>query len=670
MSNADKVERLRAKATELHAAGQLAEAEQLYRRILELRRSDLSARYMIGVVKLQQGAAAEALELLEPLIAEAPGIADIRTQCGMARQELGDHRQAMLDFDQVLALQPGNALALLYRGNLLTETGSPAQALPDYQRLIELAPGYDEAWFRLGGALWLMERLEEALASFGRVLELNPGRFGAAFNRGTILLKLERYDEAYAAFAVARGLDPNHPYLLGGLISAVEGGCDFKHWSEFQSLAVEAVREKRAVIAPLAFLPLCDDGALRRVCSENFVAQRVACVDAPLWQGTRYDHDRIRIAYLSDDFRQHATAELIAGLIERHDRSRFEVTAISFCSDDGSALRARLIKAFDRFHDVRQHSDTEVARLLREGEYDIAVDLKGHTEGSRPGILARRPCPVQVNYLGYPGTIGAPWLDYIIADTTVLPLDRQPFYSEKIVHLPHCYQVNDCRREIAQTPSRRDAGLPELPSGSVGNGFVFCCFNAAWKITPMMFDIWMRLLLDVPGSLLWLLADNAAAQSNLRAAASAQGVDPARLVFAPKMPSPAHLARHGLADLFLDTLPYNAHTTASDALWAGLPLLTCQGHQFDGRVAASLLRTMGLGELVTASLEDYEAMARALACDTARLAGLRARLAKNRAASPLFNTDRFREDIEAVYARMMEISRAGRDPESFAVPAG
>jgi len=660
MSNADKVERLRAKATALHAAGQLAEAEQVYRRILELWQSDLSARYMIGVVKLQQGRSGEALAILEPLLVEAPDNADIRTQCGLARQELGDLTQAMADFDKVLTQTPGNALTLLYRGNLLTQTGYPAQALRDYQRLVEIAPGFDEAWFRLGAALWLLERPEEALASYGRALELNPRRFSAAFNAGTALLKLERYDEAFAAFAAARNLVPDHPYLLGGLVSAVEGGCDFAHWSEFQALAIDAVRGGRDAIAPLAFLPLSDDGELRRRCSENFVNTRVSRPDHALWNGERYNHDRIRIAYLSSDFRQHATADLIAGLIERHDRARFEITAISFGRDDGSAMRARLLRAFDRFEDVRMRSDAEVARLLREGEYDIAVDLKGHTEDARPGILAHRPCPVQVNYLGYPGTIGAPWLDYIIADAEVLPLNHQPFYSEKIVHLPRCYQVNDSTRDIGEMPARRAAGLPE-------DGFVFCCFNAAWKITPMMFDLWMRLLLDVPGSLLWLLADNGTAQSNLRAAALAQGVDPERLVFAPKIPPSAHLARQKLADLFLDTLPYNAHTTASDALWAGLPLLTCRGEQFDGRVAASLLETMELGELVARDLNHYEVMARALACDAARLADLRARLAKNRLTSPLFDTDGFRKGIEAVYSRMVEISRAGRMPESFAL---
>jgi len=299
--------------------------------------------------------------------------------------------------------------------------------------------------------------------------------------------------------------------------------------------------------------------------------------------------------------------------------------------------------------------------MLRNGEFDIAIDLKGHTEGARPGILAHRPCPVQAGYLGYPGTIAAPWLDYIIADALVLPFSDQAFYSEKIVHLPHCYQVNDSTRVIAtETPTRRAAGLP-------AEDFVFCCFNAAWKITPAVFDVWMRLLATVPGSVLWLLEDNAVMPGHLCAAAVARGIEPARLVFAPRLPSAEHLARHRLADLFLDTLPYNAHTTASDALWAGLPVLTSLGTQFDGRVAASLLQAVGLPELVTHNIADYEALALALAQDPTRLAGLRARLAANRLSSPLYDTDRFRTAIEAAYLHMMEISHARRAPESFTV---
>jgi tetratricopeptide (TPR) repeat protein len=297
------------------------------------------------VLQLQQGFPAEALASLEPLLTEAPKDADIRTQLGLAREELGDRGQAMADYDLALTLNPGNALTLLYRGNLLTRWGGPAPRWKTISGCSVWRPGYDEAWFRFGGALWLMERYDEALASYAKALELNPGRFSAAFNAGTILLKLERYDQAFAAFEAAGKLAHDHPYLLGGLVSAVEGGCDFSRWPDIQERATLAVRDKRAVLAPLSFLPLCDDGALRRRCSENFVAARVPHADAPLWAGEQYGHDRIRIAYLSDDFRRHATADLIAGLIERHDRARFEITAVSFCQDDGSAMRARLMRA-------------------------------------------------------------------------------------------------------------------------------------------------------------------------------------------------------------------------------------------------------------------------------------------------------------------------------------
>jgi predicted O-linked N-acetylglucosamine transferase (SPINDLY family) len=655
------IEKMRAEARAHHGAGRLKEAERLYRRILDAAVGDLDARHMIGVLLLQQDRAAEAADILSPLLGEAPGHADIRTHHGLALQALGRADEALADFDRALMIKPDNALALLFRGNLLVDTGRAEDALVSYDRLLQIAPGYDEAWFRRGAALWLMERFEDALASYREALAINPGRFAAAFNSGTTLLKLERYDEAQAAFEQASALAPGHRYLLGAMAGAVSGACDFARWEGLRPQLIEAVRNHTSVIAPLTFMPFCDDGALRRTCSEAFVADQAPASTAPLWSGERYGHDRIRIAYLSSDFYQHATAELIAGLIETHDRGTFDVTAVSFSRDDATPLRRRVIKAFDHFEDVRAMSDAEVARWLRAWEIDIAVDLKVHTEGARAGILAHRPCPVQVNYLGYPGTIGTPWLDYIVGDAVVLPFNEQDFYSEKIVHLPHCYQANDARRAIAESaPSRAEAGLPE-------RSFVFCCFNAAWKITPRVFDVWMRLLKAVPGSVLWLLEDNLSMPAHLRAEASARGVDAARLVFAPRGEPAAHLARHRLADLFLDTLPYGAHTTASDALWAGLAVLTCLGRQFDGRVAASLLETIGMPELVTASLDDYEALALALARDPERLAGLRARLAANRLSSPLYDVARFTRSLEAAYRRMMEISHSGRSPESFAV---
>jgi predicted O-linked N-acetylglucosamine transferase (SPINDLY family) len=660
MGNADKIERLRALALEQHRAGRLDDAERLYRNILALHSRDLEARHMLGLLRLQQGRAADALQTLSRLAAEAPGHAEIRTHHGLALHEMGRHGEALAELDRALALKPGNAMTLLYRGNVLAETGCSARALGDYERLVAITPGDSEAWFRRANALWRLDRFDAALDSYARALTLNPHHVAARFNGAMVLLKLERHDEALAAFEDVRALAPSHRYALGGCASAILGGADLARWEHYRALVLQAVRDGTDVIAPLAFMPFCDDGALRRRCAETFVADRVGQPGGLFPAGAVRAHDRIRIVYLSSDFHQHATAELIVGLIERHDRAQFEVTAMSFSRDDAGQMQERLVKAFDHFVDVREMTDEAVAQRLHEGGYHIAIDLKGHTEGARPGILARRPCPVQVSYLGYPGTV-APWLDYVVADAAVLPFDKQPDYSEAIVHLPHCYQVNDDRRRIGEVPlSRAEAGLPDT-------GFVFCCFNAAWKITPAIFAIWMRLLAAVPGSVLWLLDDNAVATRNLRAAAAARKIDPARLVFALRIAPADHLARHRLADLFLDTLPYNAHTTASDALWAGLPVVTCLGAAFDGRVAASLLAAIGLPELATHSLQDYEALALALAGDPARLAALRGKLAWNRDRSPLFDTDRFRRNIETAYRRMLDVQRRGEPVRGFAV---
>jgi protein O-GlcNAc transferase len=402
---------------------------------------------------------------------------------------------------------------------------------------------------------------------------------------------------------------------------------------------------------------------LQLQCAENFVGEKFRLQPEPIWTGAIWRCEKLRIAYLSADFHLHATTHLIAELFELHDRSRFEVIAISFGLEDGSDMRNRIITTFDRFIDVRRMSDRAVARLLHDLRIDIAIDLKGHTKDSRTGILAHRPAPIQVSYLGYPGTMGAAFIDNIIADKVVAPFEHQAFYTEKIVHLPDTYQVNDTKRIIAtRTPSRQQAGLPD-------QGFVFCCFNQNWKITPDLFDVWMRLLHTVDGSVLWLLGDHEVTAQNLRKAANDRGIDPVRLVFAGRLPSEDHLARHRLADLFLDTLPCNAHTTASDALWAGVPVITQLGNAFAGRVAASLLNAIGLPELVTHGAEDYEKLAFQLAINPSLLEGYRSRLTTNRQTHTLFDTDRFRRHIEQAYLRMWEIWQRDEQPKSFAVEA-
>ena len=409
-----------------------------------------------------------------------------------------------------------------------------------------------------------------------------------------------------------------------------------------------------------SFLGYSSNAELQLACAKRFIRHHVPVRPPQLWKGGAWRNDKIRIAYVACGFHQHPTAYLTAELIEIHDRSRFEVLGISLGQDDRSDIRARLVRAFDQFHDVRSKGDREVAALLNDLRIDIAVDRSGYIVNARPGIFAVRAAPIQVNYLGFPGTLGASFYDYILADATVLPFDQQRFYSEKIVHLPDSYQVNDSKRPVARTPTREEAGLP-------AEGFVFCCFNNCYKITPPVFEVWMRLLDRVAGSVLWLYCDRAAAETNLRREAAARGIDPGRLVFARRMPLADHLARHRLADLFLDTLPYNAHTTASDALWVGLPVITCRGQSFAGRVAASLLRAMGMPDLVTDDLEEYERLALRLASEPPALRELGQRLRQSRLSQPLFDTDRYRRHIEAAYVKMWERWQRGEGPASFTV---
>jgi protein O-GlcNAc transferase len=381
-----------------------------------------------------------------------------------------------------------------------------------------------------------------------------------------------------------------------------------------------------------------------------------------MWHRDSYKHDRIRIAYVSSDFRSHATSYLIAGMIESHSREKFDVTGIALQPEDPSEIGQRMKRAFGQFIDVSGRTDEETARLIRELEIDIAIDLNGHTRNGRAAIFAHRAAPLQVNYLGFPGTMGADYIDYLIADHTLIPTSSQPYYEEKIIYLPNSYQANDRTRPISSKVfTRADCKLPE-------DRFVFCCFNGAFKILPDVFDRWMRILSQVNGSVLWLLDDNETAASNLKKEAVKRGISAERLVFAARTSLADHLARHRLADLFLDTLPCNAHTTASDALWAGLPVLTQIGESFAGRVAASLLNAIGLPELITTTPKAYEELAVELAANPERLSAIKSRLASNRLTTPLFDIQRFTRHIEAAYTAIYERHQANLPPDNIDVP--
>jgi predicted O-linked N-acetylglucosamine transferase (SPINDLY family) len=438
--------------------------------------------------------------------------------------------------------------------------------------------------------------------------------------------------------------------------------CDWVQLEAETGRITKEIAASRPVVRPFSLLPILASPQLQLACAKVF-SQRQCPSLGTLWRGRRYDHGRIRLAYLSADFREHPVAHLLAGVFEHHDRTRFETVAVSFGPDDAGPMRSRIECAFERFLDVRGRSDAEIAQLLHDAEIDIAIDLMGPMQGARPGILSYRPAPVQALYLGFAGSSGAGHIDYVIADKVVIPDDEQQFYSEKIAYLPDTYMAADSRRAIAErTPGRAEQGLP-------ASGFVFCSFNNSYKITPPVFDVWMRLLREVDGSVLWLSQFNDAATANLRREAEVRGVRPERLVFAPRVSlNEDHLARYRLADLFLDTQPFGAHSTASDALWAGVPVMTCVGSTFASRVSASLLHAIGLDDLVTTSLPDYEALALTLARDRSRLDAVRGRITERRSSWPLFDTERFTRNLEAVYTMMWERTRSGEPPALITLP--
>ena len=623
-------------------SGNLMEAARLYGQLLAI---SPVPEVMVNYANLlaQMGRHAEALAQYDQALALRSNFFEALYNRGNLLLEINRVAEALADFDQVAAVRPDVPGVWNNRGSALRGLRRHGEALASYERAVALAPGHINALTNRAIALFDLRRLDQALTAADAALAVQPGFAEALYVRGNILRDLGRLVEAQACYQRVMTIAPGHALALNGVAQATAGLCDWEAMTALTPRLVSDIASGRSLIQPFVMMGYTEDAALLRRCAENYV-HHVAPRQAPL-SGKAYRHDRIRLAYLSADFHQHPTAQLMAELFERHDRSRFEVSAFAFGPDDNSAMRKRLVTAFDRFEDVRGLSDLELAKLLREREIDIAVDLNGHTHEARPGIFSHHPAPVQVNYLVYPGTTGANFMDYILADRIVLPLDQQPHCSEKIVHLPGCYQANDATRVLPPAPPRAEAGLPP-------GAFVFCCFNNSWKIAAPVFDIWMRLMKQIPESVLWLLDSPAA--DNLRAQAGKRGVDAARLIFAPRADPDAHLARHQLADLFLDTLPYNAHTTCSDALWAGLPVITCYGKAFHGRVAASLLKAIDMPELVATRAEDYEALALDLAQNPALLKATRDKLIRNRSTTALYDSEAFRKNIEAAYEAMVK----------------
>jgi protein O-GlcNAc transferase len=641
--------------------GEFKEAAEYLRRAIAIDAHSDATHYNFGMALTALGSPSDALAAFSTALTINPRAPETWNSRGAALSQLERHVEALADFDKAISLRSDFAEAFYNKGKSLALCRRSDDALAAFDAALRIKSDLAEAWIGRGNTLAEQERDGEALDAFQTALRIKPALADAWLGCGNVFARTWRFDEAAAAYQAALNAAPGLKFGRGYLLYAKSNACDWDGLAAGWSAVIADAR--RGVLASLPFplLATAMSAADQLSYAKVYAADRFRNSADAAPRAARPPSDRIRLAYLSADFREHATAQLMAGVFEHHDRTRFETIAVSYGADDGSAMRARLTGAFDRFVDIRQTSDQDAAALLRELNVDIAVDLKGYTDRNRLDILATRPAPLQVSYLGYPGTTGASFIDYIVADKFLIPEADRPFYSETIVYLPDSYQCNDATRRIAETqPTRAEAGLP-------ADGFVFCSFNNSYKITPEIFDVWTLLLRDVEGSVLWLLESNALCVGHLKREAEKRGIAPERLVFAPRVALADHLARHRLADLFLDTPNYNAHTTASDALWCGLPVLTCAGATFAGRVAGSLLSAIGLPELITTSLDDYERLALRIARDPALAASLRAKLAQNRMTFPLFDTSRFTRHLEAAYVHMWERHQRGEPPADIAV---
>lgn len=685
----------RARAETLHREGRLAEADRLYAELLGEQPHDASLWDLAGILRLQAGDPEGAIERLERAAGLEHRRPDIRCRLGIALKAAGRHDEAEAALRQALARAPGMAEAMNALGGLLYERGRPeaareaftaavtsdpglvegwcnlagiacdagegSAALSHARRAVALAPHRPEPHVALGRAALLAGHAAEAESAWRAALRCEPGSAECQYGLGDSLETLGRLAEAAECYAAAHALDPQHGPALGALLMARR---QLGRWEGLDALSRRfraGVRAGMAGLSPFLTLVESEDPGLQLACARRWSAAFVRGESPAPPQAHPREEDRLVLGYLSADWYRHPTAYLTAGVLERHDRTRFRVVVFSTGPEDGSAIRRRIEAAADEFVDLRGLSPSEAAARIRASDVEVLVDLKGHTQHACTAILALRPAPVQVNYLAYCATSGAPFMDYILADREVLPAGAEAHYSEAVVRMPETFWCEDDRREPPASPPGRSAcGLPE-------DGFVFCCFNNAWKISPPVFDAWARILAATPGSVLWLqdTAPGTPLRENLRREIARRGIGRERLVFCPRLPLAEYLGRYRLADLFLDTWPYNAHTRAADALWAGLPVLSWPGGSFASRVAASQLRAAGLPELVTAGVEDYVALATRIGTDAGLAVQLRQRVGERVRSSRLFDTPRHARQLEQVFERMAVRQRAGQPPADF-----
>lgn len=638
----------------LHQQGRVEQAKAIYEDVLRRSPRNGDALHLLGLLAFQANDFAAAAALLQRATAQLKDQPACFNTLGAALHRLNRLEEATTQYTKALRLKEDYLDVLENRARAFQSLGRHQEAYEDYDRATQLNSGNPKLWTERGNTLGRLSRHDEAIASFDRALKLQPSLGAAHFGRAASLRKQKRFQEAVNAYDSAEQFDSSINYLLGLAFHTRMQACDWRDFHERRRQLAEAVKNRGKVCDPWVLLSLIDDPALQNIAADNY-AKSLTPPESRLRH--RRLNDRIRVGYYSGDLFDHPTTRLIVEMIEAHDRDRLEVIAFSFFPPSDTPLGQRIHAAFDKFVDVTTMNDSAVVALSRSMGIDIAVDLKGDTADARPGLFSRRCAPIQVAYLGFPGTFACGGIDYVLADRIVVPDGEDRHFSEKVLRLPQCYQPNDSQRRRVEQPEtqREDHGLPD-------KAIVFCCLNSPYKILPDRFATWMAILKDVENSVLWLLEGTGDTTENLEEEAAAVGIDPERIIFAPNLPADEHMARYPLADLFLDTSPYNAHTTASDALWAGVPLITLAGKSFASRVAASILTTLGMHELITESETEYRDLAIALGKDRTRLKELRERIAQCRDESSLFRGKALAQHVDAAFSAIANLYNDGLPP--------
>jgi predicted O-linked N-acetylglucosamine transferase (SPINDLY family) len=613
-----------------------------------------------GLSTFNLGRFDEALAHYDKSLSLKPDFSGAWSNKGIVLYKLKRYDEAITHYDKALSLKPDYAETWSNMGNTFKEIKRYEEAISYYDKALSLKPDYAEAWSNKGITLNELKRYDEALVHYDKALSLKPDYAETWSNMGNTFKEIKRYEEAISYYDKALSLKPDFDWVYGDLVHTKMKMCN---WADFLD-SLETISRKlmanQKVAHPFTLLALNDKAALHKKSSEIYAQDKYLFNSVLGSIPKQSEKQKIRVGYFSADFRNHAVSILTAELFELHDKNRFETIAFSSGADDKSPMRLRLSKTFNQFINVSGMSDLEIAKRSRELRVDIAVDLGGYTANNRTGVFAYRAAPIQISYIGYLGTMGAAYFDYLLADKTIVPETSRIYYSEKITYLPS-YQANDRKRVISDRKfTKLELGLPE-------NGFVFCCFNNNYKILPSTFEGWMRILKAVEGSVLFLYAENQWSESNLKKEAEARGINSSRLVFGGCIPNDEYLARYQACNLFLDTFPYNAGATASDALWTGLPVLTLMGQSFASRVAASLLSAIDLPELITSTQEEYEGLAIELALNPKKLAYIKCKLEANRLTAPLFDTPLFTKNIETAYIKMMERYHADLEPDHIAI---